>query len=522
MLPGKQYSPHEALRVLWRYKFLILVPFLVASAGAVIVSKRLPNIYRSATLIMVVPQRIPDSYVKSTVQDRIEDRLPAIREQILSSSRLERIITDFNLYRDERQTQGMEAIVNRMRGDIESRIETRGQTFRISYVSRDAKTAQLVTERLASLFIEENSRDRETLAEGTSDFIDSQLQDAKKRLLEHEQKLQQYRERYAGELPSQVGTNLQLIQNAEGQIQGLAADSDRARERRLLLERELVDLQAQPVVAAPAVPRSVTPEALAGESTARQLEVAQSQLQQLLTRVKPDHPDVRILQRNIRDLQAKLQTEAGRQTGPTEVAKPINPGELAREKRKQDLEAQIADIDRQLADKQKKEDAARQVIAEHQAKLGAAPRRESELIELMRDYNTLQGSYATLLAKKEDSKMAAALERRNVGEQFKVLDPARFPQQPFSPDRQLIDLSAAGGGLLLGLFLAGFLEFRDSTFKNEEDVVRALSFQVLALVPVMTSSAERSSRKRRTIAIAAAVAVVLIMVTAAVAWRMQS
>ena len=65
--------------------------------------RTLPNLYRSDTLILVVPQRVPESYVRSTVTTRIEDRLQSITQQILSRTRLERIIQDFNLYAESAQ-----------------------------------------------------------------------------------------------------------------------------------------------------------------------------------------------------------------------------------------------------------------------------------------------------------------------------------------------------------------------------------------------------------------------------------
>src|SRR5258705_10551988 len=123
---------------------------------------------------MVIPQRVPDSYVKSTVTAKMEDRLPSISNLILSRSRLERIINDFSLYPDQRARGIMEDIVQRLRQDISVQVE--GQhSFRVKYVSRDAQTAQKGTARLASLYMEENVRDRANLAAETNRFVQSQL-----------------------------------------------------------------------------------------------------------------------------------------------------------------------------------------------------------------------------------------------------------------------------------------------------------------------------------------------------------
>ena len=110
-------------------------------------------------------------------------------------------------------------------------------------------------------------------------------------------------------------------------------------------------------------------------------------------------------------------------------------------------------------------------------------------------------AYTESLAKREDSKVAANLERNQIGEQFKVLDPARIPERPFSPDVVKIDVAGAGVGLFLGLAIVGLLEYRDSTFKTEEDIKQLLQLPVLALIPMMASERELRNQRRRTLLI---------------------
>ena len=191
MLPGQTYTPEDILRIGLRRAWLIVLPLVLCTVAAAAVGVYLPNRYRSQTLIMLVPQRIPDSYVKSTVTTRIEDRLATLKEQILSRSRLERIILDLELYPSLRLKLPMEEVVQRMRNDIVINIVGRESSFEVSYVSGDAVMAQKTTERLASLFIEENLRDRENVAEDTNQFLESQLQDARRRLIDQEKKLEQ-------------------------------------------------------------------------------------------------------------------------------------------------------------------------------------------------------------------------------------------------------------------------------------------------------------------------------------------
>ena len=74
----------------------------------------------------------------------------------MSRSRLERIITDFDLYPAERARGIMEDVIAKMRADINGPTLVGKESFRLSYVNRDPQVAQKVTERLASLYIDEN------------------------------------------------------------------------------------------------------------------------------------------------------------------------------------------------------------------------------------------------------------------------------------------------------------------------------------------------------------------------------
>ncbi len=515
MLPGKKYTTDEILRILWHRKFVILVPFLVASVSTAIVAHKLPKRYRSETVILVVPQRVPEEYVRSTVTTRIEDRLTSLRSQILSRSRLERIVQDFNLYPEMRREAVMEDVIESMRNDVDVKVE-RGDAFRISYISANPNSAQKVTERLASLFIEENLRDRAVQAEGTNQFLDSQLEEARRRLLEQEKKLEEYQRRFSGQLPTQVQGNLQAIQSAQLQLQSVTESLNRDRDRRLILERQIGDLQTAIDPVPLVTPAGAEPPAA---STAQLLEAARARLRMLELRFTPEHPDVKAAKSAIRDLDAKLQAEAAQRS---DAPRPTNPAEAARQMRLRDLTAEMKNLDTQIEAKREQERQLTASIASYQGRVDAVPTRQAELTELTRDYDTLQKTYSSLLSKREESKVAANLERNQSGEQFKVLDPARVPERPASPDVLKIDLAGMMLGLMIGVGLVGLLEYRDTTFKTEAEIRQLLQLPVLALIPMMASERERRTRRRRLRLLSLGAAVVVVSsVVALVLWKVQ-
>src|SRR5919197_2476298 len=120
MIPGKQYTLDDAVRALWRRKWLILVSSVVVTTATIVVAKKLPDRYRAEALIVTAPQSVSQEFVRATITPRtqIRDRLPTIKQEILSRARLEPIITELDLYADLRRTKPMEAVIDRMRSDI--------------------------------------------------------------------------------------------------------------------------------------------------------------------------------------------------------------------------------------------------------------------------------------------------------------------------------------------------------------------------------------------------------------------
>ncbi len=503
VLPGRKYAIEDFLRIAWRRKWLILLPFVVVSVATVLVVRRLPDVYRSETTILVIPQRVPDSYVRATVTDRIGDRLQSLNQQILSRSSLEKIIVELNLFQNERSTTSMEDLIARMRNTVKVDPVRGGCVQGQLTSSPDPVTAQVVTERLATLFIQMNVEDRGSLAQGTSVFLKERLVEQEQRLIEQEKKLEAYRLAHAGELPSQAASNVQGLQSARAQLQTLVDSMNRERERLGTKERELGDLLVPEP--AGAVPPAGVSSPSGGSSTpaaspVEELAEARSQLLTMEERLTAEHPDVRRLRRRVAQLEAQVQVlKSQRPAAPATAAVPApaqTPNELQRERRIRDLRAEIDAINQRIGALQRDQQRILQEINVYQARLEAVPVRESEQVELMRDYETVQTLYRDLLSKHEAAKIAEAMEKGRVGEQFRVLDPALIPDRPYSPDRLKLNALGIAFGLLIGLGIVAALEFMDSTLKSEEDIRTVLALPVIATIPVFSPKLPRGQRVR--------------------------
>jgi polysaccharide chain length determinant protein (PEP-CTERM system associated) len=472
----QRLRPEALARIGWRRKWQIVLPAIVIATAAAWWVHRLPDRYRSESLLLVLPQRGPETFVRSTVTTRASVRLQAAIQQILSRTQLERVIHDFDLYAEDRKIDGLEDVVETMRTrDIEIQV-VKGDAFRLGFTAAAPDVALRVAGRLVSLFIVETSLDRATLADGTDRFLEAQLEDARSRLVENEAKLEEYRRRHNGELPTQVEANLRGLQNTEMQMQVLAESLNRDRDRHLMLERSLKEANLRELVDLP-VSAAPDPSKL---TTRERLERAEAALTEMRMTLTGQHPDIVTMQQTIADLRRQRAAEGEGAAASVEARR-----ERLRESRIEDLRSELAVVQRQIAEKTDEGARLRGALLDYQRRLQAAPTREAELAALTRDYDTLQQTYRGLLSKKQESAIAADLERQQIGAHFKVLDPPRLPEQPFAPKRRQLYAIAVLGALGIGLMFAGTLEWFDRTVRTQADVFEALGLPVLAAIPAV-------------------------------------
>jgi polysaccharide chain length determinant protein (PEP-CTERM system associated) len=491
MLPGKKYAPEDVLKILRKRIWFVVVPWAVVAAATAVAARKLPDRYSSSATIQVAKPQVPDSIVRPVNTVRFQDRLSSVQQNILSRSRLEAIINEFGLYAEERRSgMIMQWVVEGMRNDIQVR-PGQGDTFTVAYEGRDPVTVQKVAERLAGYFKDESVKDGEDRAERTSSFVNSQVEAAKQKLLEVEEALKEYKMKFSGELPTQQNSNAAALSAIVQQMIGINRQIDVDLQSKAGLEREIATLES-----ATEPPMLLTSPTGQPTTIEAQLAKAHSELNYMLSvrGLKEEHFEVREKRRQIAQLHKDAEAEGQRVTVGQIAA---NPAEAARVANIAKLREQLEQLNNRITLNRNEITRLNGQAASYQAKLDRAPMHDAELMELQRDYATYTALYNDLVNKREQASMSVNLERRQIGEQFVLLDPARLPEAPFSPNRILINLFGILGGLGLGLGIVALMEYRDGSFKADYEVASVLSMPVLAVVPVMRSDSERRAEFRR-------------------------
>jgi polysaccharide chain length determinant protein (PEP-CTERM system associated) len=293
------------------------------------------------------------------------------------------------------------------------------------------------------------------------------------RLEEVEKQLGEYRKKYMGELPEQLDTNLRVLDRLQLQFNESQANLQEAKNRLLLLDNQIEaakNLQAAGVSAAP--------------DTGQPLTLAQlkQQLADLKASYTDRHPDVMRLKRQIENSEAKAaETESG--SGAPKQGRSGSPTPLTQNRFLADQIQQRNATYLDIKDLESEIGNTMLQIKEYQRRVEVTPKREAELLSLSRDYDNIQGSYKSLLNRKLEADIGVNLEKKQKGEQFRIVDHARLPQKPVSPDLKKLFMMALAAGLGLGGGLIFLLDYLDTSLKRPDDIEADLGVPVLATIP---------------------------------------
>jgi len=492
------------LEIALRRKWAILVPFLAIFFVVAFFGLYLPNLYRSTATILIEPQKIPTEYVRSTITTDPGDRLRTITQQMGSRTRLLKVIEELDLYPKmvDRKVPS-EVMVTRMRKDLDVEVQRgSGDSFQVSYVHPEPKKAMLAVSRLVSLFIEDSLRIREEQAQGTTIFIEEELQKLKKVLEEQEAAIRRYKSAYMGELPDQLDANLRMLDNLQLQLASNLESQRETEDRLMLIQRDISRLEegmmVRDMAGDDAEAETMTDAAL--NELLRERDEQRRRVASLAGTFTERHPDLIAARRELARLEERLKViSESMASAPKkeERAEAVISPSPALSMELTNLRRQYNEIKPRLSALEQEEKDLRARIAQYQQRVEAAPQREQRIIQLTRDYENTKASYEGLLDKKLEATLSENLEKRQQGENFHILDPANFPEKPFLPNRKKIIAAGFAGGMASGFGLAFLLEIFFPAFYSLKQLKNLEEFPIVLGIPYISSSRERWKKGKR-------------------------
>ena len=315
---GQASSGFTRAGEIWgRRKWLGLIVFVAVLAISLGLVAALPPMFRSRATVLVDREQVPEAFVRSAVSAEVETRIQRISQEVLSRERLAGLIERFNLYPKLPRPSTNESAIEELRRDIvlEPKVVDQGGGrlatvgFGLSYRGNDPVKVAEVTNALAALYVERNSKIRERQASDTAQFLKAQLTDMKAKLDEQERRIGQAPMPLEAEVAGLERLNMRLRVNSDRQLRAMD------RRERLVKEAEGPALAATP--------------GMAPETSAARLTKLKQELAELKTRYTDKYPDVIRIKGEIAALEARAETR-----GPTGAAAAPRAGRTGRRGRR--------------------------------------------------------------------------------------------------------------------------------------------------------------------------------------------
>jgi len=518
----RQRTPGEYARIVWKRKWLIILPALAIASAVAIVVWKLPDVYQSTTLLVVKPPTFAQNFVPTVSDDALSSRLQSITQIVTSRSKLEPLILKYNLYNLERvRGESMDGIVALMRTrditvDLDKSARDNIPAFRISYKERDPKATQAVTGELASLYVSANKN--EAINNGTTakNFFQQQLDQAKSELDAIDHQRIAYMTAHVDSMPTTVQSLLGQLTGLRDQQKTLTSEIGRLRDSRTALSNSLNDLMSQSQIDKGDIIEQQTDVkgTLAYGQLIQRKASLDAELQGMKKTLRAKNPDMITKQAELDAIQKQMdQMVAENQAKTEQIKKKIQDRP---DFRINGLKTNLQLTTGELAREEKQLDQATAQIAVIESRINSVPGSEVALQALDNDYKTKKTAYDSLLEKKSKIDLSSDASTNEQGETIQVIDPASLPQTPVAPKRPMLIALGLALGLGFGFALAALFEVpRLLTIQTTEDAAHYTGLPVLASVPeLLTAQEARRIPQRRLLLLVAGIAITILSIPA--------
>ncbi|MGH0034418.1 MAG: GumC family protein [Myxococcota bacterium] len=476
--------------------------WLMASVGGIVfllgywVAMALPNEYMSYSTLLVEPQAISQQLVEAGVAESdLNQRLHLMTSEILSRPRLSRIIDELGLYREESQSMLREEIIDLMRSkvavvpvlpefneDIPARQRDRMSlnTFRILFTSGNASTAAAVAQRLANDFIDQHVAARVQTTQKSLEFIGAEQERLRVAIVDVDRRIAEVKAANPGRLPEDQSTNQRILERTLSEMRDAQRVLDQARSEEAFWKNQVLT--------------ATSTAARDDASPSRKLQVLDLVLAEMRSKGMTDkHPDVIATRQEMAELREAIEAAGGEEE---ETLSPAQQTARSEEKRAALRVAAAAQEVQRLTDQRQ----------EVEKRLEETPRVAEQLDALMREYTQLTMALADFGQRRQEASVQADLERRQLGEQFRVLESAFPAPEPSAPNRLLLLGMSLVAGLAFGSIAGLVVELLDGSVHGARELQGALGVPVLASIPSILLESDRAARTRRRFQLALAAA----------------
>lgn len=493
-------TPADLIRVSFKRKWWILASVVLCVAVGSVAWKYYPKTFKSTVVMTIDSPRIAKEYVKGLSQGQEgrygEDPAALVMQQIAmgltNKSILMPVLESLKPYPDA-EKESPDQLMKRLRKAVTFGKPKDGVGVAVSYVNPDPLMAQSVATLLAVKLHEDSLKRREGIVETTSAFLSIELERAKSELEAKERAISDFKRAHLGELPQQLDANLRTLDRLQADLTNSTASLNKLEERLPALEKaikEFSDLAPSGII--PSGKEGRLEDARPFDLRSARIRELKQKLNELLGTYKENYPDAVHLKEEIRQLESAPRGDAGQLTaGESTVGKTGNGGAIvyrATDPYMRELIKERSAVKSEIAFLNEKQSHVMRQIHDIEARVQRMPSTEQGLALLLRDYENMQKGYQSLLDKRTNARILENYENRQFGEQYRIIEPANFPEREEPPTLLHFLVGGLALGCLIGFGSAYGIEFMKTGFRRPEEVEDYLGLPVIASIPSFTSA----------------------------------
>jgi uncharacterized protein involved in exopolysaccharide biosynthesis len=480
----------EILAVIWRRKWLIILPLILVTGVALVGSYMITPEYESAVIVYLGQSLRLSTQLQRLLGDagqgyRGQDlryELRSIQNEITSSPYISQLVTSLKLDRDPRLEKAARKIqasqpnlsLDQIKFDI--LLNSLREKIAISYAGRDQIgiivqstdpfKARDMAQKLAEIFISEKMKQELGSVRMSQNFSYEQL-------AKYENELQEKideRTRLEREF-----TKIQLDETVASDENRKAVNSEIDGARLEIEERK--DEERQLLRKLSEIPQSklVLKESSDSKRLKKEIEKHMGSIANLIIEYSWSAPEILNYKVRLFSLMGELEDEnralVGMQFGDYDDGT-------------RTTLAQLFNVRDELDILYSRVNTLRLALDDLNEKVSLIPEYQARIDQLDREINAARELRDTFKELQEGSQISQALLRES---EYKVIEPAKVPLAPFKPQKKKIVIL----GFLLGLAIGGaailLVEVLDKSFRTVEDVEETLGLPVIGVIPQIDS-----------------------------------
>ncbi len=499
---AKQVDLRAYLKAVWRRKWFLIIPVVVAGAVGAVSAQMLPPIYEArSTVVVRVSDRLSEPLARLVGRSPMEGHLTRLQEKVKSTSFLVELVRTLDIADDDAIQRWAR---NQHRKDPDVSVEELAESRAVSYlkpriavvrtsstgfqiVARDyePERATLLAQHITNAFVSASNREQLEEIRSIHDFSVEQLVIYKQKLDDAERQMQRFQENRIASSPVANPVTAQNVNRVDVLMSQAQVEGDDATEaladRRTTL-RSLAPAEYDILV-------GLTSATL--QSEFNQLISLEREVASVLVRSSSDGPEISSLYVSIAENKSQLRSEA------RELARNSFAG-LSMGIVNAYAELKVAEVEENMISERLS--VLQRFMWDYAQGRVSVPEEEMELTRLRQEVESNRALYEAFLEQSAAGQITEALEAARAGGRFEIIEPPVRPTSPVAPDRPMIIMLSLFGGLVIGLGIVLATEQSDTSFKDVAEIEAVLGLPVVATIPeaeILHSIGSKEKQLRR-------------------------